>query len=144
MSDKPDNQVEPTLTSDDARTRRVEGTLSVLLRTGVILSSLLVVAGIVMTFTQEWGPMWDTGAMAAYRAGSAGFPHSLPEVATAIGRGEGRGVVMLGVLVLILTPIARVAASLAAFVLQRDRTYVWITLGVLGFLVVSFFVGKMG
>jgi uncharacterized membrane protein len=41
------------------------------------------------------------------------------------------GLIQFGLLLLIATPLARVAFSVAAFALQRDRTYVVVTLFVL-------------
>ena len=40
---------------------------------------------------------------------------------------EGRGIIQLGLLLLIATPVVRVAFSVMAFALQRDHTYVIIT-----------------
>ncbi|MEN6549482.1 MAG: DUF1634 domain-containing protein [Armatimonadia bacterium] len=57
--------------------------------------------------------------------------------------GHGRGLIQLGLLVLIATPIARVAFSLIAFMRQRDRLYVGITLLVLVVLLYSL-LGKAG
>jgi uncharacterized membrane protein len=37
---------------------------------------------------------------------------------------RGRGIIQLGLLMLIATPVARVAFSVFAFVLERDRLYV--------------------
>ncbi len=45
-----------------------------------------------------------------------------------------------GLLVLIATPVVRVAASFVAFVLERDRLYAAITFGVLAILLVSLFI----
>jgi uncharacterized membrane protein len=50
---------------------------------------------------------------------------------------RGRGIIQLGLLLLILTPIARVSFSVYAFARQRDWTYVTFTLIVLGLLVFS-------
>jgi uncharacterized membrane protein len=50
---------------------------------------------------------------------------------------HGRGLIQLGLLILIATPIARVAFSVVAFLYQRDWTYVVVTLIVLGLLVYS-------
>jgi uncharacterized membrane protein len=50
---------------------------------------------------------------------------------------QGRGLIQLGLLLLIATPIARVAFSVAAFALQRDRLYVVVTLIVLAVLIYS-------
>ena len=48
-----------------------------------------------------------------------------------------RGLIQLGLLLLMLTPVARVLFSLVAFALQRDRAYVLITLIVFGVLIFS-------
>jgi uncharacterized membrane protein len=50
---------------------------------------------------------------------------------------RGRNIIQLGMLLLIVTPITRVAFSVVAFALKRDRLYVVITLIVLGVLLFS-------
>jgi uncharacterized membrane protein len=50
---------------------------------------------------------------------------------------RGRGLIQLGVLLLIATPVARVAVSLVAFLRQRDRTYALVTAFVLLVLLAS-------
>jgi uncharacterized membrane protein len=49
-----------------------------------------------------------------------------------------------GLLLLILTPILRVAVSVLMFLLERDRPFVLITAAVLAALVLSFLLGKTG
>ena len=50
---------------------------------------------------------------------------------------RGRGLIQLGLLLLIATPIARVAFSVVAFAVRRDRLYVVVTLIVLAVLMYS-------
>ena len=50
---------------------------------------------------------------------------------------HGRGLIQLGLLLLIATPVARVAFSVVAFAMERDRLYVVVTLIVLAVLVYS-------
>jgi uncharacterized membrane protein len=50
---------------------------------------------------------------------------------------HGRGLIQFGLLILIATPIARVAFSVVAFLYQRDWIYVAVTVVVLGLLVYS-------
>jgi uncharacterized membrane protein len=50
---------------------------------------------------------------------------------------RGRGIIQFGLLLLIATPIARVAFSVVAFAIQRDRLYVVATLIVLAVLMYS-------
>ena len=57
---------------------------------------------------------------------------------------NGQAVIVLGLILLIATPVVRVAVSTAAFAQQRDRAYVAITLVVLALLGVSFVLGKAG
>jgi uncharacterized membrane protein len=51
--------------------------------------------------------------------------------------GGGRGMIQLGLLILVATPLARVAFSVYAFARQRDRLYVGVTLLVLAVLAYS-------
>jgi uncharacterized membrane protein len=56
---------------------------------------------------------------------------------------SGRGIIQLGILSLVAAPVARVNFLVAAFALQRDRTYVVITIIVLAVLVCSLFSGAL-
>jgi len=56
---------------------------------------------------------------------------SVTGILTGVWRGEPRGLIQFGLLLLIVTPIMRVAFSVFAFAVQRDRLYVVITLIVL-------------
>ena len=101
-----------------------------LLRLGVIIAAVVVIAGGV-----------------PYLIANASHPvifstfHGQPDELTTV-RGIVRGalalhshaVIQLGILLLIATPIARVALSLVAFAKQRDRTYMVITTIVLAIL----------
>ena len=55
---------------------------------------------------------------------------------------RGRGMIQLGLLLLIATPLARVAFSVAAFALEGDRLYVVVALIVLAVLVCSLVGGR--
>ena len=50
---------------------------------------------------------------------------------------SGRGIIQLGLLLLIATPVARVVFSVVAFAVERDRLYVVVTLVVLAILLYS-------
>jgi uncharacterized membrane protein len=56
---------------------------------------------------------------------------------------RGRGLIQLGLLLLIATPLARVAFSVVAFAIQRDRLYVGVTLIVLAVLIYSLMGGHL-
>jgi uncharacterized membrane protein len=104
-----------------------------LLRTGVILAAAFVMAGGVIYLVRHPGPVTN------YRV-FQGEPEELRTV-SGIFRGafalHGRGLIQLGLLILIATPIARVAFSVVAFLYQQDWMYVAVTLMVLGLLVYS-------
>lgn len=70
-------------------------------------------------------------------------PTSIRGVVDGIRAMDGRSWLMLGVLCVLITPMARVAFSLASFAKERDRLYVCITLFVLAVLGYSFFFGKV-
>ena len=53
---------------------------------------------------------------------------------------EPLAISQLGLLVLLATPVARVAASVVGFALEGDRLYTAITLAVLAILLASIFV----
>ena len=53
--------------------------------------------------------------------------------------GDPRAIVQLGLVLLIATPVARVALTLAAFAAQRDRLYVGMTALVLVLLLFGLF-----
>jgi uncharacterized membrane protein len=57
--------------------------------------------------------------------------------------GRGRGIIQLGLLLLIATPVARVAFSVVGFALERDRIYVGVTLIVLAVLMYSLLTGQL-
>jgi uncharacterized membrane protein len=78
--------------------------------------------------------LWRRGAAPADYQAFRGEPVSYRTVhgiLSSAGSGSGRGLIQLGLLALIATPIARVAASMIGFAHERDWLYVAITLSVL-------------
>lgn len=71
----------------------------------------------------------------------ANYTASVGSVLKGTAELRGQSIVMLGVLVLIATPVVRVAASVVLFAAERDRMYVAITTLVLLLLIVSFVIG---
>ena len=115
---------------DDVRTEQIIGQL---LRAGVLFSALIVLIGGVMYLAQAGHQARD---FYQFRGVS---PHlrSIPEVFTGALHLEPEAVIQLGLLLLIATPIARVAFSIVAFSLERDWMYVALTFVVLGVLLYS-------
>ena len=113
----------------------VDATISRILRSGLALSAALVAAGAAVFLARHGGDA------AAYRV-FHGVARDYREVAAIIKASaafHGRGLIMAGLIVLIATPVARVAFSLLAFLRKRDRVYVAVTLAVLVILLFSVF-----
>ncbi len=117
--------------------------ISWLLRMGVALSLFLVVAGLLLMFIHHPSYVYSMMDLQRLTSPGAAFPNTMREVIQGLLAGQGQAVVAVGLLVLIVTPIMRVAVSIAGFALQRDRAFVLITSVVLAFLIISFFLGKV-
>jgi len=128
----------------DEKVRRVELAISTLLRIGVVTSLLVVLAGTVVTFVHHPHYLSSRHDLVRLTSPGAEFPHSVPSVIQGLQHGQGRAIVMAGLLLLIATPVLRVAISVLAFVYQRDRTFVVITTVVLALLLTSFVLGRGG
>lgn len=109
-----------------------------LLRGGVLLAAGVALVGGVIYVLRY-------GALPSDHHVFAGEPDDLRGV-LGIVRGaatlRSRWLIQLGLLLLIATPIMRVAVSLVAFARQKDRMYVAVTAIVLALLCFSLFVGR--
>jgi uncharacterized membrane protein len=118
--------------------RRMERFIGQILLAGVLLATALVLAGAALHLARHGGDHPDfrtfDGEPLALRS-AAGIVRSALEP-------TGRGLIQLGLLVLVATPVARVAFSTFAFLAQHDRTYVAITLTVLAVLGLAVFWGR--
>lgn len=131
----------------DARHARTAHALEIgiagVLRAGVTASLILIVAGTVVSFIHH--PDYLRSLIALERLTQPGSaPHSIPEVAAGLAAGHGQAIVALGLLVLLATPVIRVALSLVLFFRDRDRTFAALTLVVLALLLLSLALGKAG
>jgi uncharacterized membrane protein len=136
--------------------QRVEMIVGNLLRAGVILAASVTLLGGVLYLIQHGGdpaPRYrqyidPRRAGARTPDGASPMAEIAPNELSIIVRlalaGRSRGIIQLGVLLLIATPIARVIFSIVAFAVQRDWTYIGVTLVVLAVLLYSFFTGLFG
>ncbi len=118
---------------------QLERVLGSLLRAGVLTAAAFVLAGGVVFLARHGG---EAPAYHVFR----GEPSDLRSVAGILrdsAAASGRGLIQLGLLLLIATPVARVVFSVGAFALERDGRYVAITLLVLAVLVYSLAVGSV-
>ncbi len=100
---------------------------------GVSLSAILVLAGFIASLAVGWD-----GSLVG--AAPGGDPTDVGALAEGLRNLRPQAIAQLGLLTLILTPMARVAASLVLFAVERDRTYVLISLFVLVILVAGLLV----
>jgi uncharacterized membrane protein len=119
----------------------VDTAISLLLRTGVIVSLAIVFLGLTITFIHHPQYLRSRTALGPLTDARAVYPHAVGDVFAQAAQYKGQAIVMLGLLLLIATPVARVAFSIVAFALERDRLYVAITTIVLLLLVLSFLIG---
>ncbi len=120
--------------------KQMDVTIAVILRTGVILSAVTVLVGAFFYLRHHGYHHPD------YRV-FAGEPADLRSIAGIISDAlavRSGGIIQLGLLLLIATPIVRVSFAVVAFALQRDRVYVIVTLIVLGVLLFSLLGGGGG
>jgi uncharacterized membrane protein len=112
-----------------------------LLRIGVVLSIVIIIIGVVITFVDHPEYFSSRPALGALTSPTTHFPNTLGDVIDGARHGQGQAIIMAGLLVLIATPVARVALSVIIFIIARDRLYTAITTAVLVILLISFSVG---
>jgi uncharacterized membrane protein len=112
---------------------RLQLTLGALLRGGVILAACVVLFGTVIYLYRHGA---ETPQFRMFRGESADLRSVSGIVSDALA-GRARGIIQLGLLILIATPVARVAFSAYAFAREGDWKYVVITLVVLSLLLFS-------
>jgi uncharacterized membrane protein len=111
--------------------QQMDITISVLLRVGVTLAAAIVIIGGILYLIHNGHGIPEDHIFRGEPADLRQVPGVLHEVQAL----RGRGIIQLGILLLILTPVARVAFSVFAFWQQRDRLYIIVTLIVLAILV---------
>jgi uncharacterized membrane protein len=131
-------------TTPREETRKIESILSVLLRLGVSSSLAIILFGTIVTFVHHPTYRQHGNDLARLVGENAEFPHTLPQTWLALRTFHGQAIVIVGLLLLILTPVMRVTISIFAFAYEEDWNFVWITSLVLLFLLISFFLGKAG
>lgn len=104
-----------------------------LLRIGVMTAATIVLLGGILYLCQSGCHLPDLHAF----VGESARLTSIPAIFGQALAGHGRAIIQAGLLLLILTPIARVILSVFVFALERDRLYVIITLIVLMLLLYS-------
>lgn len=120
---------------------KVEVVISNILGWGVAVSLALMVLGTVLSFVRAdtYGRGGGTGEdLQRLIAAQDAIPHSPGWLLEGLRTLDGQAVIVLGLLLLIATPVLRVAVSVLAYVRERDWRYVAITGAVLLLLLLSF------
>lgn len=114
---------------------QIEKGMGLLLRVGVLASCAVMLVGAVLYLPRYGG---ERQSFAAFH-GEAASLESIPGVIKEASSGSARGIIQLGVLILIATPVMRVIFAVFGFARKRDFKFVAISLAVLALLAIGLF-----
>ena len=117
----------------------VEQVIGRVLQIGVFTAATVAIVGAILVFMQHGS---DAPAFGDFRPSPA-YLTSMGGILRGVREMRSEAIVQLGIVLLIMTPILRVALTLVAFVLQRDGVYVLITTLVLALLVYGLAFGRI-
>jgi uncharacterized membrane protein len=112
--------------------------LGIVLRSGVVLSGVSIAVGATLFIANH--SLDDTASYLTYNSNlipHGNFPASLTSIASGLASLDPSSIIQLGFLILLATPVARVAMSLFLFAAERDRKFVYLTAAVLAILLFS-------
>ena len=112
--------------------------LGIVLRSGVIFSGAIIATGTALFIANH--SLDNTSAYLVYNPGlipHGNFPASLASIGSGLASLDPSSIIQLGFLVLLATPVARVAFSLFLFAAEKDRRFVYLTAAVLTVLLFS-------
>lgn len=109
--------------------RKIELAIGKILRVGVIASVIVIILGIITYFISGSGYV------------GSNFPTSITGIISGVMSGKSYAIMMLGLLLLIFTPVLRVIVSIYAFEKENDRMYTVITSIVLIILIFAMIIG---
>jgi uncharacterized membrane protein len=112
---------------------RMDAILGNLLRTGVTVAGAVVLVGAIVYLVRHGQATPDYHSFRGEPADLCSVAGVMADVCAL----RGRGIIQFGFLLLIATPVARVAISCLVFAFQRDRIYVVVSVIVLGLLLFS-------
>ena len=118
---------------------KLEQIVSGLLQLGVSLAGIVVFIGGMLY-------LWRFARIPVNYRSFLGEPaglRSLLPILSGLSHLESRAVIQFGLVLLVATPVVRVMFSVIAFALERDLTYVIVTLVVLGILLYSLLGGAV-
>jgi uncharacterized membrane protein len=118
----------------DEREYSLEMAMGRMLQIGVTIAALMVLIGGVMYLAQNGGSLRD------YEHFHAATPSTttISGIVASAAHLDSRGIMGLGILLLIATPVCRVIFGVIGFAFLRDKLYTVISLIVLGVLLFIF------
>ncbi|HEY1852174.1 MAG TPA: DUF1634 domain-containing protein [Candidatus Binataceae bacterium] len=129
-----------TATADEDRILRRWTPL--ILRAILIVSTVIMVAGIALSIT--FAPDYYVGRFDAIQRGRLLGHESVWQLVQGMRQGQPHAVMIIGLYVLTLVPLARVAFTLVLFLKERDFIYVAATAYVLAALIMGVMLGRVG
>jgi uncharacterized membrane protein len=117
--------------------QRVQQLIGRLLRWGVMISAAVVLSGAAVYLARYGMTRPDYSQF----HGEPPALHSPTGIISGLFHGSSRDWIQLGLLLLIATPVARVAFSVFAFLVEGDLLYVGVTMVVFVVLIYSLFAG---
>ncbi len=131
--------MERTLNEED---RILRAWTPILLRTILIAAAIVLVFGLFLMATKA--PGFYAQRFHSVQAGHLHPPESFSQEFSRAFQGDPHSVMTLGLFILTLVPLARVAFCFMLFLTERDYTYVALTAYVLIGLVAGVLLGKIG
>src|ERR1700761_1787628 len=117
--------------------QKMDAIMGILLRSGVVLAAAIVLVGGILFLMRHKTPVTDYHIF----SGEPSDLRTISGIFSDIKAFRARGLIQLGLLALIATPVARVVFSLFAFIYQKDWKYAVFTAIVLALLLYSLFGG---
>jgi uncharacterized membrane protein YfcA len=130
LNDRPKNTNPPEHQQEPHPYAWATALIGWVLQGGVLLSALVILLGILLLPTRP-------GGLTASRL--LVFPFTWSALVSDLMQLHPQGIITLGLLLLIATPVLRVAVSIVTFVVEHDRKYIVITCVVLAILLFSIF-----
>lgn len=121
-----------------SRVYRMENVISAVLRIGVLASLLCIVIGTCISFVHHPEYFSSSVELQHLTQPGAAFPRTPRDIFSGVRKLQGQAIVIIGLILLIATPVMRVAVSILIFLYQGDRIFTLITAIVLCLLLVSF------
>jgi uncharacterized membrane protein len=106
-----------------------------MLRIGVTVAALVVLAGGTLYLAQSGGPRPDY----THFHGAPAASEHISGIFAGVLKLDSRSLIEFGILLLIATPIGRVLMGVVGFALMKDRFYAGVSAVVLAILLLSFF-----